>query len=121
MRIFPWSARAAPLAFLALLLTACHSVRHGEPLAGPFSPGDPKVERGQIAFAQYCSQCHPRGEGGLGPALNNKPLPGFLIKTQVRAGLGAMPDFVIQHLPPEKLDEIVAYLKALRRVRGDER
>lgn len=95
----------------------CHSVRHSEPMVGPLPTADPKVERGRIAFAQYCSQCHPRGEGGLGPALIDKPLPGFLIKTQVRLGLGSMPDFVIQHLPPEKLDEIVAYLKALRGTR----
>jgi mono/diheme cytochrome c family protein len=101
------------------VLTACHSVRHGEPIAGPSTSTDPKIERGRIAFAQYCSQCHPRGEGGLGPALNNKALPGFLIKCQVRLGLGVMPDFVIQHLPPDKLDDIVAYLAALRHTRKE--
>jgi mono/diheme cytochrome c family protein len=41
---------------------------------------------------RHCHQCHPRGgDGGLRPALNNKPVPGFLVKCQVRLGLGAMP------------------------------
>ena len=33
------------------------------------------------------------GEAGLGPEINDKPLPGFLIKFQVRHGMGTMPSF----------------------------
>jgi mono/diheme cytochrome c family protein len=76
---------------------------------------DPKLERGRVAFMQHCHQCHPGGEGGLGPGLNDKPLPGFLIKMQTRAGLGAMPAFTTQALPPDKLGDIVAYLKVVRK------
>lgn len=36
--------------------------------------------------------------------INNKPLPGFLIKFQVRNGLGAMPAFSKEHVSPEELD-----------------
>ncbi len=63
---------------------------------------------------QYCEQCHTQGESSFGPALNNKPAPGFLIKLQVRAGLGAMPRFPASEISPEELDNIVAYLKAMR-------
>jgi mono/diheme cytochrome c family protein len=62
-----------------------------------------------------CHQCHPGGMAGLGPAINNKPLPGFLIKMQSRAGLGAMPGFSSSELSEEELDAVVAYLKALRK------
>lgn len=29
-----------------------------------------------------------RGEGGIAPAINDKPVPGVLLKTQVCVGLG---------------------------------
>jgi len=53
--------------------------------------------------------------GSLAPAINNKPLPGFLMKFQVRHGIGAMPAFSKRELPPDELDAVVKYLKALRR------
>ena len=58
-----------------------------------------------------CHQCHPGGKAGLGPAINNKPLPGFMIKLQSRAGVGAMPGFSSSELSDEELNAIVAYLK----------
>lgn len=51
---------------------------------------------------------------GLGPAINDKPLPGWLIKTQVRQGLGAMPSFDESELSETDLDALVAYLAALK-------
>ena len=90
-------------------------MRRGEPVTGPMPITNPQVKRGEIVFMQHCHMCHPNGEGGLGPALNNKPLPGFLIKTQVRAGLGVMPAFHSQELPPDQLDDLVQYLIALRK------
>jgi mono/diheme cytochrome c family protein len=62
---------------------------------------------------KYCHQCHPRGEAGIGPALNNKPLPGFLIRFQIRSGLGAMPAFPERVVGNEELDVLVAYLKGV--------
>ncbi len=61
-----------------------------------------------------CDQCHPRGEAGLAPALNNKPLPAFAIKFQVRHGLGAMPSFSKDDINDQELEEIIRYLQALR-------
>jgi mono/diheme cytochrome c family protein len=99
---------------IALTATACHSVRRGEPIVGPMQLNS-KQERGRVVFIQRCHQCHPNGEAGLGPALNNKPAPVFLMKTQVRLGLGAMPRFDTHTIPPDQLDDLMAYVIALRK------
>ncbi|MBI5453769.1 MAG: c-type cytochrome [Deltaproteobacteria bacterium] len=93
----------------------CGSARRGAPVAGPFDDSQPHIARGKKVFEENCSQCHPGGEAGLGPAINNKPLPGFLIKFQVRKGIGAMPSFPNEHISDSELDDLVSYLKALRR------
>lgn len=54
------------------------------------------------------------GGAGLGPAINNKPLPGWLIRFQVRHGFGAMPAFSEKEISDGELNDVVAYLKALR-------
>jgi len=64
---------------------------------------------------KHCHQCHPGGEAGLGPALTNKPLPMFLVRAQVRYGLGAMPTFTREDLIDEDLDDLLDYLAALKR------
>ena len=64
-----------------------------------------------------CQQCHPGGEAGLGPALNDKPLPEFLKKFQVRHGLGTMPSFSEKEISDQQLEDLMEYLKALRRNR----
>jgi mono/diheme cytochrome c family protein len=111
--------RASILLFLPLLsvlLAAGCSARRSEPVTGrPFRSPSPEITRGEIAFDLHCSHCHPGGEKGLAPALNNKPLPGFLIKFQVRHGLGAMPAFSERQIEDPELDALVKYLKALRR------
>jgi mono/diheme cytochrome c family protein len=101
----------------SLALAAGCSARRSEPIAGPMNYTSPELRSGEISFDRHCSHCHPGGEKGLAPALNNKPLPGFLIKFQVRHGLGAMPAFSERELPAEELDRLVAYLKELRQNR----
>ncbi|HYE01176.1 MAG TPA: cytochrome c [Alphaproteobacteria bacterium] len=105
--------RAPGLALAALALLSCGSPRRGEPVAPPPRLGA-EAQRGEAAFMAWCNECHPRGEAGLGPALNNKPMPGPLIAWQVRHGLGAMPAFPEETLPEPELAALVAYLKALR-------
>lgn len=105
---------SAALAAALLMPVGCGSARRGEPLAGPLRPDSAKVAAGQKVFMRHCHQCHPGGEAGLGPSLNEKPLPGFLMKLQVRKGLGAMPSFSEEHINDEELDALIAYLKALR-------
>ena len=67
--------------------------------------------RGQTVFMQRCNRCHPGGMSGLGPALVNKPLPGFIIKFQVRHGLGVMPSFDKKSIPDEDLKSLISWLK----------
>jgi mono/diheme cytochrome c family protein len=106
---------------LAILIAAiastpgCGTARRGEPIAGTLATQDEQIALGQRSFMTSCHQCHPGGMAGLGPAINNKPLPGFMIKLQSRAGLGAMPGFSSSELSDEELDAIVVYLKALRK------
>ena len=114
--------REVSKAFLVLLLSilaagqlGCRSVRRGEPIVGPLASSDPQVNRGQVVFQQNCYKCHPGGEGGLGPALNDKLLPTFLMKKQVRVGMGTMPSFHKPDIPPDELDALMKYLIAVRR------
>jgi mono/diheme cytochrome c family protein len=100
---------------LCILIAGGCSARRSEPVAGPLPLASPEVAQGEIAFDAHCSHCHPGGEKGLAPAINNKPLPGFLIKFQVRHGVGAMPAFSEREIEDEELDALVKYLKALRR------
>lgn len=102
------------LVFFVLLFSSGCSARRSEPIAGPLKSASPEVAKGEVAFDQHCSHCHPGGERGLAPAINNKPLPGFLIKFQVRHGMGAMPAFSQREIAPDELDALVRYLKALR-------
>lgn len=101
--------------FVTLLLASCGSTRRGEPIAGrPLPLQSPHLQNGQKLYMEKCHLCHPGGEAGLGPALNNKRLPKFLIRFQVRHGLGAMPGFSSEDISDEQLDDILTYLKALR-------
>ncbi|MCE5229109.1 cytochrome c [bacterium] len=93
-------------------MAGCISARTGEP--GPLTP-DSAVERGREVFMRHCDRCHPGGDAGIGPALNSKSLPGFVIKSQVRLGLGAMPRFSGSEVSSAQLNDIVKFLKAQRR------
>ncbi|MGE7774892.1 c-type cytochrome [Chitinophaga sp. NPDC101104] len=98
---------------LTIIFISCTARRM--PLAGNGVQGKEAALAGKKAYQQYCDKCHPGGEAGLGPALNNNPAPGFLKRFQVRHGLGAMPAFDASVVSPEDLDHIMAYLKAKRR------
>jgi mono/diheme cytochrome c family protein len=95
------------------MISGC-SARRSEPIVGAHHGFTPNLEHGRIVFMQHCQKCHPGGEAGLGPGINDKPLPEFLIATQVRVGLGAMPSFGRDLITDEELDHLIRYLKALR-------
>lgn len=105
----------APLICVALLLMSCGSARRSEPIKGAAPIVDAQTAHGRLVFMNSCNRCHPGGEAGLGPAINDKPLPEFLMKTQIRAGLGAMPSFPTSELSDGDVDAVIAYLKAIRR------
>lgn len=109
MRLLPALAASS-----ILLVAACASHR-GEPITKPVKTNTPQLSRGERAYMAHCDKCHPGGDKGLGVALKNKPLPGAMIKAQVRAGLGAMPSFSKEILPDDQLDDLIAYIKELRK------
>ena len=111
-----WQAFVSGLALLGVV-AGCASARRSEPILGQTPAAGFEFAAGRQRFMQHCHACHPSGQAGLGPALNNKPLPGALIKFQVRRGLGAMPALNEHHLSDGDLDEIVKYVVALRRAR----
>lgn len=95
-------------------LFGCGSKRRGELVGRPIIPDTPAERRGERLFYRYCASCHPGGEAGLGPALNDKPLPESLVRTQIRKGLGAMPAFHEDKLTDAQVDEIAAFVSELR-------
>lgn len=95
-----------------ILVTAC-STKLMLPGEGETLVQAKAARSGQQVFMESCNRCHPAGNAGLGPSIINKPIPGFLIKKQVRNGYGAMPSFDKEHLSDEKLDNLVKYIKEL--------
>lgn len=107
---------ALVLLFASSLLAGCGSARRGEPLTDARQIADPEIALGQRVFDANCSQCHPGGTAGLAPAINNKPVPRWLIHFQVRHGLGAMPAFDEKQISDEELEALSRYLVWLRRL-----
>jgi mono/diheme cytochrome c family protein len=100
-----------------LLASSCGATRDDLPVETAVSRDDIAVVRGAQEFAQHCYKCHPGGEAGVGPGIIDKPLPKWLMRLQVRAGLGVMPSFPKEAINDQELDELLAYLKALRQSR----
>jgi mono/diheme cytochrome c family protein len=100
---------------LAGILVACGSARRSEPIAGELAIDSNDMAAGQKVWMQNCDACHIGGEGGLGPSLNDKPLPEFAMRTQVREGLGAMPAFDEREITGKQLDDLMLYVQQLRK------
>jgi mono/diheme cytochrome c family protein len=98
----------------AMLLPACGVEHRSAPAVGAFVPANAEQARGERVYFMFCHQCHPGGAAGLGPALNDKPLPTFAMRTQIRAGAGAMPSFSDRDISDSDADAVVAYVVALR-------
>jgi mono/diheme cytochrome c family protein len=103
------------IAIIALVAACGGAQQRGEPSGPTVTPRTTAQARGEIVFARMCYKCHPGGEQGLGPSLNEKPLPEAFIRTQVRTGGGAMPRFSKNDLTENDLGAVVDYLVALRR------
>lgn len=105
---------------LLLMLSNCGTARRGVPMFDPVDLESQALAQGEKVYMSYCHMCHPGGTGGLGPAINNKPLPGFLIRYQVRHGIGMMPAFKEDVISDEEMDNLVAYLKELKKAKDKE-
>jgi mono/diheme cytochrome c family protein len=112
---FKRTTAISTIVLVAVVATACRSPRRGEAVGRTVQKTSASIEHGRTMFQEHCYRCHPGGEGGLGPALNNKPAPRFLMKTQVRVGLGAMPSFSKDDISPKELDQLMDYVMALRK------
>lgn len=102
----------------AAIAVACGSARRSEPIAGPVALASDDLRAGRQAFMRHCDSCHVHGEGGLGPSLNDKALPEFAMRLQVREGFGAMPGFSKDEISDDDLDRVIEYLVTLRHARG---
>jgi mono/diheme cytochrome c family protein len=107
--------RAVLLAAGLAAAATCGPTRRGELVDRPVALETVAEHRGERLFFRHCAKCHPGGEAGLGPALNNKPIPAFVIRQQIRRGLGAMPAFSPEFLPDADVAAITAYVTTLRR------
>ena len=84
-------------------LAACgRGPRRGEPLAGKLVATESAQLRGRLVFMQNCHSCHPGGEAGLGPSLNDRRSP-------------ALPAHPTSPLDEKQRKDLAAYLAALRR------
>lgn len=99
---------------LVMFFVAGCTARRSEPLRGPVALTTAMQQSGERVFFKHCNNCHPGGEAGLGPSLNDKLAPPVAIKAQVRAGIGQMPALPPDRLSAEELDALVDYLLALR-------
>jgi mono/diheme cytochrome c family protein len=106
---------ALALAVLGTSMASCGSPRRGEPIIGPVTIADASIERGRMAYEKHCYKCHTQGEGGMAPAINDKPLPRFLMRFQVRHGLGTMPSFTPERISDAEVEDILNYLMDLRK------
>jgi mono/diheme cytochrome c family protein len=107
-------ARLALPLLLGAASVACSSGRRSEPLIGAPNLATPQLKSGEQAFFLHCHKCHPSGDAGLGPAINNKALPSAAVKLQVRTGAGAMPSIDDNRLSDQDLEALVAYLEVMR-------
>jgi len=106
--------RRANWCLLVFAIAACGKTQRGEPRAPELRPATVEVAQGESLFRKFCYQCHPNGAGGLGPAINDKPLPELAIRTQIRKGVGAMPAFGPDWLNDREVAAIAEYVQALR-------
>lgn len=88
--------------------------RHPNVIPAQRLRSDPRLAEGQRVFMQHCNQCHVGGAAGLGPSLNDKRLPPFLVRFQIRHGLGAMPRFPQSVINDAQLEDVVTYVRFLR-------
>lgn len=105
-------SRSFMLLAALVAVSACWS-RNSEPLVGP-TELDPQQQRGELVFHQQCNECHPQGQAGLGPSLNDKTLPGAVIRHQIRHPVAWMPEFSESDLPDDDLHALVEYMKVIR-------
>jgi mono/diheme cytochrome c family protein len=85
------------------------------PEAPEVIPATRDETHGKHLFQKFCYQCHPGGSQGVGPALDDKTLAEAAIRTQIRAGVGAMPAFPEDWLTDDQVAQIAEYVTTLHK------
>lgn len=114
-KVIEFLLKGSLIAVIMVIAVMSCSVRKGVPTSEPVVLKTEELKNGQALFNSHCNTCHPGGASGVGPAINNKPLPKFLIRFQVRHGLGVMPDFEEEILTDKEVRNIAQYLVYLRK------
>lgn len=99
---------------VAMAASGCGPTRSSDPVLTQIPPTSATLRRGEQVFETHCYSCHQHGEGGMSPALNDKPLPQFYVRFQVRHGVGAMPGFSVDEISDPQLEDLARYVAALR-------
>jgi mono/diheme cytochrome c family protein len=81
---------------------------------------DPRIIEGRRVFKSKCQSCHPNGEAGVGPEINNIMVPKFVLKARVRSRgfllwTGRMPQFDKHEISAKELKSLVRYIKVMQR------
>ena len=110
---------------LLVMISSCSARRVGKEWDMSES-SDPVLKEGRLVFKLNCQRCHPAGEAGVGPPLNNIRLPGFLIKARVRSRAfllwtGRMPQFDKHEISRKELRSLVRFMKEMERSGGKEK
>jgi mono/diheme cytochrome c family protein len=109
-----WILLCMALAVAGFFFGSCTS-RKSEPITGKkLITDNARIANGEMMFMANCQKCHPNGEGGLAPAINSNPAPGFVKRFQMRHGLGVMPSFKKEEISKKDLRDISRYLAALK-------
>jgi hypothetical protein len=87
---------------------------------------DPVISEGRIVFKNKCQPCHPNGESGVGPQINNIRVPRFVLKARVRSRAfllwtGRMPQFDKHEISRKELNSLVSFIKVLQRNQGNKK
>jgi mono/diheme cytochrome c family protein len=72
---------------------------------------------GEQLFIRSCNTCHPGGNAGVGPSLENleKDFPSDAkLKAFLRKGKGTMPAQTKDTINDPELDELIGYLRNLK-------
>jgi cytochrome c2 len=81
---------------------------------------DPQIADGRLVFKNKCQKCHPNGEAGVGPSLNDKKLPSVIVRARIRSRAtflwtGRMPSFDKHEISKMELDALMVYLKHMEK------
>ncbi|HEX8549710.1 MAG TPA: cytochrome c [Cytophagaceae bacterium] len=108
------------LFILLLLFGSCATPRRSEPIKKAMALNTDKLVKGRHLFLTHCYKCHPNGEAGKGPSINNIPIPGIALRARIRSkafflGVGRMPSFKQNEISKDDMDLLVTYIKELKK------